>query len=274
MKLNLKIEFNELKKLAERLDTHLCMIAMDLPTNDQAIAGGIKDVSYMTNNGLVESYQGECTISTSIGKWLCQGKRPIGSPSWVTVQGRIDFTLQGESEFAGISNYDLLSIKTKIDSLIEDYKQPQPSYNLAILWGVKNLSSKPIDKLGNVEYASYHGTSYVTMANGDVWHCKGYKGYIEFYEPKVISLRMNLPNPTEWKGDFDILSPYPPYNTGNYFVRVKSETLYIKDFCGYSSNPFRDESSEVTIPKGIWEIIEEKGTPLLKRKTIFKEIVV
>jgi len=93
-------------------------------------------------------------------------------------------------------------------------------------------------------------------------------------KPKYLSIRMNLPPHTDtnkWKGDFDILSPYPPYNTGNIIVRVKSDTLYIKDYSGYSSNPFRDESSEVTIPKGIWEIVEEKGTPNLKRKTIFKE---
>lgn len=90
---------------------------------------------------------------------------------------------------------------------------------------------------------------------------------------RIYSVRMNLPTQKEWKGDFDILSPYP-YNTGNLVVRVKSDTLYIKDFSGYSSNPWRDESSEITIPQGIWEIIEQKGTPFLKQKTIFKEIVV
>ena len=275
----------ELKILNEKAKKILDEIKGTEPSYEEAISGGIYDKSYMVNQGLVNSYGGKVTLTMPNGDvWECTGHRCVGSPEWIAKQGWIEFTLKNKEkmgDFYGLSTHKLEELISKNAKIIDDLDLDKPSYNLALFFGIINLSSRPKDILGNFDYASYMGECIVKMANGDEWKCKGIQynkrtdtqGRIEFRKLRQYSVRMNLPSHTEWKGDFDVLSPYPPYNTGNIIVRVKSDTLYIKDFCGYSSNPWRDESSEITIPKGIWEIIEEKGTPQMKRTTKFKEIV-
>lgn len=72
-------------------------LAKEEPTMQLALASGIKDYSYDTTDGRVESYRGATQITMESGQiWLAVGHRPKGTPESVHKQGWIEFIPQSK----------------------------------------------------------------------------------------------------------------------------------------------------------------------------------
>jgi hypothetical protein len=90
--------------------------------------------------------------------------------------------------FANKSSLELAAIAKQANELASMLKQVEPSYELALLNGVKDTSYNTV-RFGLVD--SFSGEATVTMDNGNVFKCIGHgtqggpgyiskQGYIEF----------------------------------------------------------------------------------------------